>query len=89
MPIRESSKVLECGFFLYYGKRRQKGLTFSQRWRVRGVIRQEGSALKLSQPPKPASRDTFFQNTDMLPMVDFHVTAANYPFLPMSTIIFN
>jgi ATP adenylyltransferase len=66
LPIRESSKVLKCGFFLCDGKRRQRGLNLSQRWGVRRAIQQEVSPLKLSQPSGSASRERFFQNTIVL-----------------------
>jgi len=60
MPIRESSKVLECGFSHFMGKERIEWIELSYRLGAIGVIGQEVSALKLSQTPRQASNEGNF-----------------------------
>ncbi len=71
MPICDSSKVLECGFFMFMAKGTIGVGRPSHRWGLIGVIAREVSALKLFQTPRPASPKVIFQNAKVLRILTF------------------
>ncbi len=71
MPICDSSKVLECGFFYVHCKGTTGVGGPSHRWGSIGVIEREVSALKLFQTPRPASPKVIFQNAKVLHIFQF------------------
>ncbi len=66
MPICDSSKVLECGFFYVHYKETTGVGGPSHRCGSIGVKEGEVSALKLFQTPRPASPTVIFQNAIVL-----------------------